>query len=248
MFFVAYAVIIAGTGLASPHLSWGHLPVSPAVGQTLIILVDFLLLFVGFRLYIRSVRAEERRRHLTRERLMSSYRYIGVANRKLEIFADFVERISGDDDPRHIRERIGEYLAEITGPLLGSDRALLRIIDQRSGRTVTEWSHDLGGGGARLRIRNRQVSAGWQHRSADATMLVDSPAGFATAAVILTDRPSDETTRAFVKTMLRFLHLTFACTESPGPRRPAPGPAHVPATATPRSTPSEGSTGVQRAV
>ena len=213
LLFGAFALAIVATGAAAPHLSWGHLPISPRTGQTVIILADFLLLFAGFRFYVRSVRAEERERRRTEERLLSSYRYIGVANRKLEIFTEFVERISADDDPRQIREQIGRYLPEVASSLLGTDQAVLRIIDRRTGRTVTEWRHNADGHvvpGA-LRIRNRRVLEGTHHGTEAGFLLVDAPEGFSTAAVIAANGSAvcDDGPKRFLKTMLRFLHLSF---------------------------------------
>jgi len=105
-----------------------------------------------------------------------------------------LERVVGVNDLRRElqREGIALHLPELTSSLLGTDQAVLRIIDRHTGRTVTEWRHTAEGhavpGG--LRIRNRRVLSGTNDDSETSFVLLDAPEGFSTAAVIAADESS----------------------------------------------------------
>ena len=211
--FACFSVVVVATGALSPHFAWGHLPISPALGQTVVIVVDFVLLLIGFRFYIVAVRRQERERRHAEQSLSSSFRYIGVANRKLEIFTQFVERLSVDDDAASIRDRIGSLLPEFAVSLLGADVALLRIIDRNSGRTVTEWRFSAMNQSTReqLRVRNREVLSISQHASLNHGMIVDRPERFTTVAVLKSNAGQvDESSERFLRSLVRYLHFIYA--------------------------------------
>ncbi len=209
--FGLFAVVAVATGVLSPHFAWEHLPISAALGQTLIVLADFVLLAIGFAVYVRSIRREERERRRAERNLISSYRYIGVANRRLELLCDFVDQLSAAERHSSMRETIASLLPELVVPFVEADLVLLRIIDLESGQTCTEWWHRDGGSADvnELRVGNREVIAGFGGDSVVPLLVEDRPDGTGTVAILAANRAvGGHDGERFLRTAIRLLHLS----------------------------------------
>lgn len=211
LLFFSFATVAVATGVLSPHFAWEHFPFSPATGQTLIIAADFLLLALGFSVYLRAIRREERERRRAESHLVSSYRYIGVANRKLELLCNFADELSTRDRNDPVHDRIGSLLPELVAPFAKVNVALLRIVDRNTGKTQTEWWYHRNRKEPKvgLKIGNREIVTDHEDAPPVPLFVVDRPAGVRTIAVLAADRPLEpKEAKRFLQTAVRLLHLS----------------------------------------
>lgn len=204
LFFALTAGFLA-TQVIMPHLD-GLFPgvLAPWV-QSSLVMAEAGILFMAYRRYRRDqIKAELN--------LTDSFRYIGIANRQLEIISDFAEGLGPSDSPEVVRGRISLLLGQIAVAGLGAEQAVLRIVEAATGKTLTEWTWSRTGKVPKedLKIPNRQIIQGRRLPGKEDCLFIDQTPGMTTLIVLaailppgIAPSPHQET---FIRTLLRLIH------------------------------------------
>ena len=173
-FGVLFAFVL-GVAVMTPHIIHGHFIVPEKFGQSVVILLDILVFLVIFFFYQRETRKlmEEKK---AGERLLSdSYRYIGKANRTMEILSQFMDvpvlPVSRKDE-KGIFVRLSSVLL-VT--ILKTGGGTLRFVNRSTERTAAEYNFSLNGVPFKAKIPNKElIGERYYERIGDGVTVVTS--------------------------------------------------------------------------
>lgn len=136
------SVLLGGVlvvALLTPHLVPGHLPLSEGLSQSVVLFFDFLLAFFFFGIYYRDIEKLKKVAVATESRLSDSFRYIGKANVTIELFFEFI-RVPGLGLGKSSDKQIVQgLLKKLLVSVLKSRGGVMRVVDQTTLRSVTEF-------------------------------------------------------------------------------------------------------------
>jgi hypothetical protein len=97
------ALVVIGA-VITPHIVQGHFIVPERFGQSAVILLDVLVFFVILYFYQRETRKLTTEKIAGKLLLSDSYRYIGKANRTMDIIPQFINVAVGPVNRRKEKE------------------------------------------------------------------------------------------------------------------------------------------------
>ncbi len=153
--FGALFTFVVIAAVLTPHIVDGHFIVPERFGQSAVILLDILVFLVILFFYQRETRKLTAERDAGERLLSDSYRYIGKANRTMDIISQFMNVAAGPVNKRKEKETFTHLLSVLLVTILKTERGLLRFVNRATERTVAEYNFSLSGDPFKAKIPNK---------------------------------------------------------------------------------------------
>jgi len=159
-FLFSIIVIVA---IITPHILHGHLLIpkqyAQEYSQSIIFLLDLILIYIIYFIFKDQIKKIKREKEKTEERLLDSYKYIGEANRQLNLFDKFINFFSIRQNPAKVKEKkiFNELLKTIINSVVKSDKGLIRFTEVDKKRTIKEFSYSKDGNPFIIRLSNAKI-------------------------------------------------------------------------------------------
>ena len=170
--FGALFALVVIVAVATPHIVHGHSIVPERFGQSAVILLDILLFLVILNFYQRETRKLTMEKDAGERLLSDSYRYIGKANRTMDIISQFMNVPAGPVNRRKEKETFTYLLSVILVTILKTEKGMLRFVDTATGRTAAEYYFSLSGDPFKAKIPNKDLVGEKFYESAEGGMTI----------------------------------------------------------------------------
>ncbi len=153
--FGALFLLVVIAAVSTPHIVHGHFIVPEQFGQSAVILLDVLVFLVILFFYQRETQKLTAERDAGERLLTDSYRYIGKANRTIDIIAQFMNIPAGPVNRRKEKETFTYLLSVLLVTILKAENGILRFVSKSTGRTIAEYHFSLSGEPFAAKIPNK---------------------------------------------------------------------------------------------
>lgn len=155
--FGALFTLVVIAAVSTPHIVHGHFIVPERFGQSAVILLDVLVFLVILFFYQRETQKLTAERDAGERLLSDSYRYIGKANRTMDIISQFMNVPAGPVNRRKEKETFTYLLSVLLVTILKAEKGMLRFVNKSTGRTIAEYHFSLGGEPFTAKIPNKDL-------------------------------------------------------------------------------------------
>ncbi len=155
--FGALFALVVIAAVLTPHIIHGHFIVPERFGQSAVILLDVLVFLVILYFYQGETRKLTAEKDAGERLLSDSYRYIGKANRTMDIISQFMNVPAGPVDKRTEKETFTYLLSVLLVTILKTEKGTLRFVRKTTGRTVAEYHFSLSGEPFAAKIPNKEL-------------------------------------------------------------------------------------------
>ncbi len=138
--YLVFTIVFVATAALIPHLVDGHVFFLPrAYAESIGIILNMGVALVFYALYRRDVRSALLERDRSEDKLLSSYKYIGKANRSIQMLQKYSGLPAGKLDEKDMKGEIRSMVEELAAEVFAADSALFRFINSNNGRTLAEF-------------------------------------------------------------------------------------------------------------
>ena len=171
--FLILSIIFVGVAALMPHVIHGHILFLPrAYAESGAIILNFVIAFAFYSQYRKDVKSVLAEKDRSEKKLLSSYEYIGRANRLIQMLQSFSSLPTGKQSERNKKEMLGSMVKELAIEVFGAESAIFRFINSDNGRTLTEYKYLKRGHSRPARLSNRVLLKKETGMAKDGTTLV----------------------------------------------------------------------------